>query len=156
MNAKNTAYLFGRYPVLYQGRKFPITQSLIPFGIETGDGWFKIIDQLSADITLLDEKNGTTTIAVQVKEKYGGLRFYVDSGSDAVYDLIVAAEEESLKTCEMCGEPGELRGVGWVSTMCDACWAKNPDSPAPDIKPEGNNAPLSGPRAISAKEVEEK
>ena len=124
MNAKNTAYLFGRYPVLYQGRKFPITQSLIPFGIETGDGWFKIIDQLSADITLLDEKNGTTTIAVQVKEKYGGLRFYVEFGSDAVYDLIDAAEEESLKTCEMCGEPGELRGVGWVSTMCDKCWAK--------------------------------
>jgi len=124
VNAKNTAYLFGRYPVLYQGRKFPITQSLIPFGIETGDGWFKIIDQLSADITLLDEKNGTTTIAVQVKEKYGGLRFYVESGSDAVYDLIDAAEEESLKTCEMCGEPGELRGVGWVSTMCDKCWAE--------------------------------
>ena len=124
MNAKNTAYLFGRYPVLYQGRKFPITQSLIPFGIETGDGWFKIIDQLSADITLLDEKNGTTTIAVQVKEKYGGLRFYVQAGSDAIFDLIDAAEEESLKTCEMCGEPGELRGVGWVSTMCDKCWAE--------------------------------
>jgi hypothetical protein len=124
VNAKNTAYLFGRYPVLYQGRKFPITQSLIPFGIETGDGWFKIIDQLSADITLLDEKNGTTTIAVQVKEKYGGLRFYVQAGSDAIFDLIDAAEEESLKTCEMCGEPGELRGVGWVSTMCDKCWAE--------------------------------
>ena len=124
MNAKNTAYLFGRYPVLYQGRKFPITQSLIPFGIETGEGWFRLIDQLSADITLLDEKNGTTTIAVQVKEKYGGLRFYVESGSDAVYDLIDAAEHESLKTCETCGEPGELRGVGWVSTRCDACWEK--------------------------------
>jgi hypothetical protein len=124
VNAKNTAYLFGRYPVLYQGRKFPITQSLIPFGIETGDGWFKIIDQLSADITLLDEKNGTTTIAVQVKEKYGGLRFYVQAGSDAIFDLIDKAEDESSRTCEMCGEPGELRGVGWVSTMCDKCWAE--------------------------------
>ena len=124
MNAKNTAYLFGRYPVLYQGRKFPITQSLIPFGIETGDGWFKIIDQLSADITLLDEKNGTTTIAVQVKEKFGALRFYVQAGSDAIFDLIDKAEDESSRTCEMCGEPGELRGVGWVSTMCDKCWAE--------------------------------
>ena len=124
MNAKNTAYLIGRYPILYQGHEWPLTQNLMAFGFECGDGWFKIIDQLSADITLLDEKNGTTTIAVQVKEKYGGLRFYVDSGSDAVYDLIVAAEEESLKTCEMCGEPGELRGVGWVSTMCDKCWAE--------------------------------
>ena len=124
MNAKNTAYLIGRYPILYQGHEWPLTQNLMAFGFECGDGWFKIIDQLSADITLLDEKNGTTTIAVQVKEKYGGLRFYVESGSDAVYDLIDAAEEESLKTCEMCGEPGELRGVGWVSTMCDKCWAE--------------------------------
>jgi len=124
VNAKNTAYLIGRYPILYQGHEWPLTQNLMAFGFECGDGWFKIIDQLSADITLLDEKNGTTTIAVQVKEKYGGLRFYVQAGSDAIFDLIDAAEEESLKTCEMCGEPGELRGVGWVSTMCDKCWAK--------------------------------
>jgi len=124
VNAKNTAYLIGRYPILYQGHEWPLTQNLMAFGFECGDGWFKIIDQLSADITLLDEKNGTTTIAVQVKEKFGALRFYVEFGSDAVYDLIDAAEEESLKTCEMCGEPGELRGVGWVSTMCDKCWAK--------------------------------
>jgi hypothetical protein len=124
VNAKNTAYLFGRYPVLYQGRKFPITQSLIPFGIETGDGWLKIIDQLSADITALDEKNGSETIATQVKEKFGALRFYVQAGSDAIFDLIDKAEDESSRTCEMCGEPGELRGVGWVSTMCDKCWAE--------------------------------
>jgi len=124
VNAKNTAYLIGRYPILYQGHEWPLTQNLMAFGFECGDGWFKIIDQLSADITLLDEKNGTTTIAVQVKEKYGGLRFYVQSGSDAIYDLIEEAEALSLKTCEQCGEPGELRGVGWVSTMCDKCWAE--------------------------------
>jgi len=124
VNAKNTAYLIGRYPILYQGHEWPLTQNLMAFGFECGDGWFKIIDQLSADITLLDEKNGTTTIAVQVKEKYGGLRFYVQAGSDAIFDLIDKAEDESSRTCEMCGEPGELRGVGWVSTMCDKCWAE--------------------------------
>jgi len=124
VNAKNTAYLLGRYPVLYQGHKLPITQNLMSFGFEHGEGWFKLIDQLSADITALDEKNGSTTIAVQVKEKFGGLRFYIQSGSDAIYDLIEEAEALSLKTCEQCGEPGELRGVGWVSTMCDKCWAK--------------------------------
>jgi hypothetical protein len=124
VNAKNTAYLIGRYPILYQGHEWPLTQNLMAFGFECGDGWFKIIDQLSADITLLDEKNGTTTIAVQVKEKFGALRFYVQAGSDAIFDLIDKAEDESSRTCEMCGEPGELRGVGWVSTMCDKCWAE--------------------------------
>lgn len=94
------------------------------WGFDCCDGWLKLIDQLSADITALDEKNGTQTIAVQVKEKFGGLRFYIEGGSDAIHDLIDAAENESLKTCEMCGEPGERRGGGWISTECDACWAK--------------------------------
>lgn len=111
MNAKNTAYLIGRYPILYQGHKWPITQNLMAFGFECGDGWFKLIDQLSADITILDKKEGTTTIATQVKEKYGGLRFYVQGGTDAIEDAIDKAEDESLKTCEWCGEPG-----------CDKCW----------------------------------
>ncbi|MBE3040282.1 MAG: hypothetical protein IMZ62_15910 [Chloroflexi bacterium] len=124
MNEKNAAYLFGRYPILYQGRNLPITQNLMSFGFETnGDGWFKLIDQLSADITALDKANGSKTVATQVKEKYGGLRYYIESGSDAIYDLIDAAENASLGTCETCGEPGEQRGTSWISTMCAKCWA---------------------------------
>ena len=122
MNQKNEEYLFGRYPKLYQGRNFPITQSLIPFGIETGDGWFKLIDQLSADITALDERDGSQTIAVQVKSKFGGLRFYIEGGTDAVGEVIQKAEALSEKTCELCGEPGTTRNDGWVSTVCDNCW----------------------------------
>jgi hypothetical protein len=123
MNAENTAYLLGRYPILYQGHTLPITQNLMAFGFECGGGWLKLIDQLSSDITELDKRDGTTTIAVQVKEKYGGLRFYVEGGSEAVFEAIDKAEEESLRTCEACGEPGSLRGVGWLSTMCNKCWA---------------------------------
>ena len=36
MNEKNTAYLVGRYPVLYQGHTWPITQNLMAFGFECG------------------------------------------------------------------------------------------------------------------------
>jgi hypothetical protein len=126
MNEENTKYLFERYPKLYQGRFLPITENLMPFGFETnGEGWFKLIDQLSADITLLDEKDGTTTIAVQVKEKYGGLRFYIEGGSDAVMDAIDEAGLLSEKTCERCGEPGTMRNEGWVYTLCDKCWEIN-------------------------------
>jgi hypothetical protein len=125
MNAEHTRYLFEKYPDLYRGRYLPITQNLMPFGFETnGDGWFKLIDQLSADITAMDKECGTETIAVQVKEKYGGLRFYVGGGSDSIYELIDEAEELSLKTCERCGEPGTLRGESWVYTMCERCWDK--------------------------------
>jgi hypothetical protein len=124
VNEVNTKYLLGRYPKLYQGYNLPMTETCMCWGFDTGEGWFRLIDQLSADITALDEKNGSTTIAVQVKEKFGGLRFYIQSGSDAAYDLIDAAEEESLKTCETCGEPGTTRGGGWISTLCDSCWSK--------------------------------
>ena len=41
-----------------------------------GDGWFKLIDQMCYDvIKLIDDKN-IEVIATQVKEKFGGLRFY--------------------------------------------------------------------------------
>ena len=57
----------------------------------------------------------------QIKEKFGGLRYYcsVDNYSD-VYALIQAAEAESFVTCEDCGKPGILRtGRHWLSTLCD-------------------------------------
>jgi len=124
MNDEHTRYLFEKYPKLYRGRNLPITQSLVPFGFENGDGWFKIISELSDKITELDARDGSETIAIQIKEKFGGLRYYIESGSDAIFDLIDKAEDDSLKTCEMCGDPGEVRGVGWLTTLCEACWAK--------------------------------
>jgi hypothetical protein len=30
-----------------------------------------------------------------------------------------AAELESIHTCEICGQPGELREDGWIKTLCD-------------------------------------
>lgn len=59
--------------------------------------------------------------AAQVKEKYGGLRFYMTSGTDEIFDLIKKAEELSYKTCENCGEPGYQRSGGWIYTLCDTC-----------------------------------
>lgn len=56
----------------------------------------------------------------QVKEKFGGLRFYINSASDEVYDIISQAERESYGLCERCGEPGELRNdIGWYMTLCE-------------------------------------
>jgi hypothetical protein len=91
-------------------------------GFECGDGWASLLDRLSAKITEFDKLNGTQTIATQVKEKYGTLRFYIESAPDALYDIIDDAEDESAKTCEDCGKPGELRDGSWVRTLCDDCF----------------------------------
>ena len=58
-------------------------------------------------------------VAVQVKEKFGGLRFYVDGGDDVVYGMIQMAESLSTVTCEECGKPGIQRSGGWIRTLCD-------------------------------------
>ena len=59
--------------------------------------------------------------ASQVKEKFGGLRFYMTCGTDEIYNLIEEAEALSYKTCEVCGKPGEERPSGWIHTLCDYC-----------------------------------
>ena len=59
--------------------------------------------------------------AAQVKEKYGGLRFYMTCDTDEISNLVEEAEALSLKTCEECGKPGEKRSGGWIHTHCDYC-----------------------------------
>ena len=55
----------------------------------------------------------------QAKEKFGGLRFYVNDISDECGKIISKYESLSMETCEVCGEKGETRGSGWVRTLCD-------------------------------------
>lgn len=126
MNRKNTEHLIITYPYLYAGvTKSPI-QSLMCFGFECGNGWFKIIDELSRKITEISQH----CEAVQVKEKFGGLRFYIqyrenesEEVCEKVYKLIDEAEDESFETCEICGtkEKVETSGDGWISTLCENC-----------------------------------
>ena len=56
---------------------------------------------------------------MQVKEKFGTLRFYADGGDTATYCMINMAESMSSCTCEQCGAPGKLRSSGWARTLCD-------------------------------------
>lgn len=57
--------------------------------------------------------------ATQVKEKYGTLRFYTNYSTRIMDKLINHAEYQSEKTCELCGEEGELSGYGWLTTLCE-------------------------------------
>ena len=58
-------------------------------------------------------------VAIQVKEKFGGLRFYYNGGDDYIRGVVSMAETMSYTTCEVCGSPGNLRGKHWVQTLCD-------------------------------------
>jgi hypothetical protein len=79
-------------------------------------GWYPLIKELIEDLIEL----GWNKQVCQVKEKFGGLRFYINEGSDEIHKRISDAENTSLKTCELCGEEGILRTkVRWFTTLCD-------------------------------------
>lgn len=60
--------------------------------------------------------------AVQVKEKFGALRFYIYNGDETAETLCLFAEDLSKKICEQCGAPGRTgssEGMHWLKTLCD-------------------------------------
>ncbi len=80
-----------------------------------GNGWYGIIkDLIEKSIAAGWDKQ-----ICQVKEKFGGLRFYINSAPDEVHKLIREAENKSLEICEVCGNPGQQRNGGWIKTLCE-------------------------------------
>ena len=72
-----------------------------------------------------DVETAKVPVAVQVKEKYGGLRFYVRAATDKHYQYITFAESMSYRTCGECGAPGKTYTDGWHMTLCDIHAAMN-------------------------------
>lgn len=57
-------------------------------------------------------------IAVQVKEKFGTLRFYYNGGDRYTNGLVDMAEKMTAHTCEECGDKGTLYTEGWMVCRC--------------------------------------
>lgn len=58
-------------------------------------------------------------VATQVKEKFGGLRFYYSGGDDYIDGVVAMAESMSYRTCEECGAPGTSTEGGWIRVLCE-------------------------------------
>jgi hypothetical protein len=82
-----------------------------------GPGWGKLLDDLMDDL----DKLGWNGSVMQVKEKFGGLRFYIGSATDEVFERVAKAEQDSYHICEQCGKDGTLRRKGWWRTLCEEC-----------------------------------
>ena len=79
---------------------------------QVGRGWHSLLDEI---FKVLPED----AVVVQVKEKFGGLRFYVSHSNEEADEKIRWAEAQSYKICEVCGEPGVCESTGnWLSTLC--------------------------------------
>lgn len=116
-------------------------------GFAIGDGWYDLVDTLCGMITHYIKSHnedvayrkskiadGSKTEAdyagelmtewqwpkiQQVKEKFGGLRFYIATVDKRIQAWTDYAEAVSTRICEECGAPGEQRHGGWVRTLCD-------------------------------------
>lgn len=64
--------------------------------------------------------------ATQIKEKFGGLRFYMSYCHEVIDDIISRAESKSTSICEVCGSPGSRKiDRGWIQTLCNSHGNKN-------------------------------
>lgn len=94
-----------------------------PWGDEVGEGWAPIVMECHRQLNHLDPGYRIT----QIKEKFGGLRYYFDSSlafdhltHDVMDCVVTAAEYRCSITCEVCGAGGSLRkNHGWCKTLCD-------------------------------------
>lgn len=88
------------------------------------DGWFNVIHSVSIIIehelkALPPELQGQIH-AVQIKSKFGGLRFYMNKSTPYINGAIALAETLSYTACEDCGAPdAKGRNVGYSMTLCD-------------------------------------
>lgn len=97
-------------------------------GFAVGKGWYPILEKLCANIQHhIDWQNKNhekhpvveQVVVEQIKEKFGGLRFYYQGGDDNVHGMVRMAEAWADIACEECGGIGKRRGGGWVRTLCD-------------------------------------
>ena len=122
--------LFEKYPDIFRQKDMPEQETAMCWGISCGDGWYTLLDELcnSIDNRLRNVNRNRTTDeklvceAVQVKEKFGGLCFYIAGGDDYIKGLIDLAGSLSYRICSKCGDQSSpQKKRGWVYTLCDNC-----------------------------------
>ena len=112
MNEENTKKLFETYPKIYAQKDLSPQKSLMCYGFP-GNGWFELINTLSSDLQSVCDKHGIQIEAVQVKSKWGGMRYYYgvkdlenievdDAFLKEINQLIKAAESKSFDICQSC------------------------------------------------------
>lgn len=87
--------------------KLKIKAPYVPY-IDVDEGWYQLVVDCDAELSAIDPHYEVH----QIKEKFGGLRYYFQSSNPSLRDEMdaVVAKYEKLasKTCEASGGPGVL------------------------------------------------
>ena len=124
-----TEDLINKYPKIFQpyvGNPNGINWHGVP------EGWLPIIDKLCGCMQLYIDNHVTYSkdgeykpqqvTCSQMKEKFGGLRFYTNGHDQVVEGMINMAEHLCDYTCQDCGSEEDL-GItsGWITVLCRKC-----------------------------------
>jgi thiol-disulfide isomerase/thioredoxin len=64
---------------------------------------------------------------LQIKEKYGELRWYSQGGTERIHrEIVPKYEKMSRRICIQCGQPATLVSKSWVAPWCVDCASKMP------------------------------
>jgi len=97
---------------------------------ECGDGWIPLIEDAKTIVSKYNLKHPDSENPLkftQIKEKWGGLRLYLNYHVPEIADQIHELEDKSFEICEHCGTNKNVKREwthGWVMTLCDKCREK--------------------------------
>lgn len=123
MTKEHDNKLVADFPKIFRDRHAPMAVTAMCWGFDCDDGWYFLIYNLckciQSRIDLNPHLKFPQPVAVQVKEKFGTLRFYADGVDEETSGMIRFAEFLSGHICEECGKEGEvLNDHGWYMCRC--------------------------------------
>jgi hypothetical protein len=127
MTPENDERLCKKYPKIFKSRGGTMQETCMYWGLAVGDGWYDLIDTLCGCLQNHADNEKTEkaqAVAAQVKEKFGGLRFYIDGGDDVTDGMVRMAEHMSYCICEDCGNKATVRTRGYIRSLCGGCATK--------------------------------
>lgn len=96
-------------------------ESMITEDWGVNSGWVLLVKNLCENIMQIDD----TVEIIQVKQKFGNLRFYCsNNNSQKIVDLIRLAEMTSSGICEICGDFDRVSTEGtspYIQSLCAKC-----------------------------------
>lgn len=95
------------------------------------EGWRRKFGiQMCKDIRkqLIKDKFLFSFRIMQIKEKYGELRFYSSRSSKELDNIIMRYEDQSSKVCIECGKPAKYETSGYISYLCEDCIGDDKDN----------------------------